>query len=180
MGFNVFLAALGVGAGFLFSRVKNKLLKTSTFLIWLLFIPNTIYLVTDLQYLTSQSVKVEMGLQILLLIQYLVLAVLGVVTYIAGIRPIEKVLLKSKFWKGKAMVVILFLNLLISFAVVLGKIYRAHSWYVISNPLPVIDGSLKILNSSQLLIVCLLFAIVTNLTYFLFRKYLPNNLLFQK
>jgi uncharacterized membrane protein len=54
MSLNILLACLGVLFGLLFVYFKDWWLKIPLFILWLLFVPNTIYLVTDLQHFPRQ------------------------------------------------------------------------------------------------------------------------------
>lgn len=165
MSFNIFLALLGVLFGFLLYYSKNKLLKWLFFLLWLLFVPNTIYLITDLQYLPNQITKLESYNQTIIIIQFILVFLLGITTFLFALYPFEKI--ASKLTNRQTVkTVLFFLNYSIAFGVVLGKIYRVHSWYVFTDPQTVITSSLSLFNSPNILLLVFLFGSLINIIYF--------------
>jgi uncharacterized membrane protein len=54
MSFNVMLALLAVLFGFFFMQAKGKILQYLFGMLWFFFLPNTIYLYTDLQHILQQ------------------------------------------------------------------------------------------------------------------------------
>lgn len=168
---NIFLALLGIILGVAFISIKNKLLKVITFLVWIIYLPNTIYLVTDIQHFFAQWLKVEPALRWLLATQYIILIFLGILTYILGFYLLDKFLSQSKIKKNKTLIICLLIltNYLISFAVTLGKIDRLHSIEAIINPLNVISKSYALLSSSEIILAIFIFGTLINLLYFYFR-----------
>ncbi len=167
MIFNIGLALLGMSFGLIYMNAKSRLLKSIFLVLWFLFLPNTIYMVTDLQYLPSQFIAANLEIQFFLIVQYSFLIVLSIVTYFIGIKPLE-VILKSRFKKDEETrrVITIAANFIIGFAVVLGKVQRTHSWYVFTNPSRVLHDGLTILNSVPLVIAIILFGVLFNLIYF--------------
>jgi len=168
---NVALALLGVIFGFLLLKSKTPPLRIIFFILWFLFVPNTIYLLTDLQYFPEQVVKLEFQYQILLVGQYLLIFLLGITTFLLGLYPLEKILKEHKVKdKNIHKVSIVIMSFLISFAVALGKIQRGSSWEVFTNPKETITGILATLNSSEVMLFVILFGVATSALYFSFRK----------
>ncbi len=175
MGFNLFLAFLGMLFGWLFYWSKKSYLAFIFFVLWILFIPNTIYLITDLEHLYDQWGITEFIPTVLLIIQYLIVAAIGIITFIMSMHPIDKIF--SKFHLKKhpnlRLSILLLVNLFIAFALILGKFERTHSWYVFTNTPRVLDDIQSVLTSPILLSLVFFFAIVINLTYFAFKKIIP-------
>lgn len=165
---NVALASLGFVFALLYLKTKSGVLRIPLFILWFLFLPNTIYLLTDLEHLFAQLPNVDLFGAVVLVIQYTILAALGILTYFAGMMPMEKFFKKSKM-KSYGGVFLIF-NFAIAFAVVLGKIERTHSWYVFTQPLRVVEDITNILMTPVLLVSVILFGILFNLIYFTFRK----------
>lgn len=168
MSWNIFLALVGVFLGFLLN-VKQPILKIVFFILWLLFVPNTIYLLTDIQYLPEQFLKLEFFNQIILFVQYFIVIFLGITTFLLGLSLFEKNLPKNCA-NSKTNMIMFFLNYFIGFAVFLGKIERVNSWSVFTEPQKVIVGSLNILSSEEMLIIILFFGTFANILYFTLRK----------
>ena len=88
---NILLACLGVLFGLLFVYTRNWWLKMPLFILWLLFVPNTIYLVTDLQHFPRQFYAATTWIeQTVLFIQYCLLFAFGIVTYLFGMYPLQR------------------------------------------------------------------------------------------
>lgn len=170
MSFNIALAFAGVLFALFFLRTKG-FLKFLFFILWVLFLPNTIYLATDMQYFLDQFIVADFLLKIILLGQYSLVFILGIITFMVGIKPLEKVL-KYQFKKDKELINIanILINFTIAFAVILGKVERVHSWYVFTDPKRVIESSIKILSSQNLIILIFLIGILINLVFFQFKK----------
>ena len=166
MSENIGLALLGVLSCFLFLKTKKLFFKTIFFIFWLLFVPNTIYLFTDILYLPAQILKVSILYQVGLVIQYLILIILGFITYISSVYPIEVFFEKNKKDKKLTLVFIFLFNFLIAFAVALGKIQRTHSWYIFNDPLRVFTDFYKSLSSFEIMFFVFIFGLVLNILYF--------------
>lgn len=166
---NVGLAIAGVLFGFVFIFAKDKLLKSLSFILWIIFVPNTIYLITDIQYLPGQLAGAGFLDQVMLIGQYLVVIFLGLTTFVYGLLPFEKILPKRRDYELKQILIFLF-NFLIAFGVVLGKIQRTHSIYVFTNPGRVLEDIMANISDTRLILVTLLFGMIFNLIYFSLKK----------
>lgn len=167
MGINLFLAILPVVFAYLAVKQSKYFLSFIFIIAWLLFVPNTIYLVTDLQYLPTQITS-SVVIDLLLTLQYFVLIILGIVTYLYSMRPIVK-LVEKRFKKINRRIfnlLIIIFNFGISFAVLLGKLQRTESWHVLVDPLRVIRDVNTTIHSPTILSIIILFGILVNLVYF--------------
>lgn len=162
---NLLLAFLGVFFGFLFLNVKNKFFKIIYCILWILFIPNTIYLITDIQHIPEQLFNLNFLTQILLVAQYSILFVFGVITFIFGLRPLEKI--------TSNIFIFILANFLIAFAIVLGKTQRTNSWDLLFNPTEVIESTSKLMSPTGIIYI-LIFGIICNVVYFGWRKMRPK------
>src|SRR5258708_33992838 len=81
MVFNIFLAFLGVLFGYLFYFKKLHQVRGVILLFWILFLPNTLYLVTDLQYLPEQLMRSNSINYLFLLAEYFLLFGIGIITF---------------------------------------------------------------------------------------------------
>jgi len=166
MGENVGLALLGVLFCFLFLRTKSILFKIIFFVFWVLFIPNTIYLITDIQHLPKQLSDTESLFKVFLTIQYFILIGLGVVTYIASVYPVEIFFEKNKKDRRYASLFIFLFNFLIAFGVAIGKVQRTNSLDLITNPAQVFTDFYASASSNQIMLFVIIFGLVLNVLYF--------------
>ena len=169
MTVNVLLAFLGVVFGLLFLKFRNIFLKALFFVLWVLFVPNTVYLATDLIHLPEQFFKLDIWGQVVLLAQYLIILIVGVITFLLGLYPLEKI--KSKIRISK-LILLVAANYLIAFGVALGRLQGINSWDMVINPFKVVISSFNILTSSSSLIFIFLFGTFASILYFLLRRFL--------
>ena len=155
MTINVLLAVVPLFLTALFIKENKKWVGVIIFILWLLFVPNTIYLLTDIEYLPRQFSNSNFIFDITLLLQYLTLIILGIYTYLTSMRPIAKLI------KNPNLIIIPF-NFFIAFGVAIGKIQRTESWDVIFNPTRVITDINTTLNSPALILFVILFGILIN------------------
>lgn len=170
MSFNILLACLGLIFGLLFLKQKKYLLKVILFVLWILFLPNTIYLLTDLQHLPRQVFEQSnFFYRLIIFFQYIVLFLFGIFTYIYGLSPIDK-LFKLKNWHNHKLKFFLIgtFNFVIAFGVGMGRIERTHSWYIFTQPARVISDMYALLSSADSVIFVLIFGVICNLLFFAF------------
>src|SRR3989344_9704459 len=96
MAINISLACIALVAGWLMLLLQNKLVRISLGVIWILFSPNTIYMVTDVLHLPSHLMRVPLYAQPLIAIQYVSLFVIGIVTFVLTLYPFEHLLRDRK------------------------------------------------------------------------------------
>lgn len=98
--------------------------------VWLLFLPNSFYLVTDFIHL-FETPRVDIIQDIVMLAQFSVLGfVFGFASLYILHKVYEKYVLKVQLWLGVGVAL-----LLSSFAIYLGRVLRWNSWDVLVNPL---------------------------------------------
>ena len=172
MVYNAFLAMIAVLSGFIFLWLENKYIKIIPGLVWILFLPNTLYIFTDLVHLMHQWNEVDVSLHPVLLLQYLLFELVGVVTFLFGFLPFEQMVSHVRFLKKKKITVFIACNFLIAFGMVLGRVERINSWDIFFVPGKVFNSALRVVTSVDLLALTLLFGLLCNFVYFLFRTIL--------
>lgn len=146
LAWNLFLAWVPVLFAWLFyRRTLNGLLwswqTSSLFAVWLLFLPNAFYLVTDFIHLRTYS-DIGMVYDVVLLATYTIAGfVLGYTSlYMVHLRAMRQYGARGHWIAGVAL-------LLSGFAIYLGRYLRWNSWDVITNPLGLLfDVSDRIVN----------------------------------
>src|ERR1700680_4269379 len=126
MSFNIFLALIAVLFGWLMKKTTGRILQVIYGCVWITFLPNTLYLLTDIIHLFDGLDRAEEIYKFILIFQYLFLLLLGVITYFAAVYPAEKVFIKSMKWNKLAFIIII--NVLVSFGMTLGRVERINSW----------------------------------------------------
>ena len=176
MGFNSYLAVIPVLAGWLFYVTKGKIRKWIFGIIWLAYLPNTIYIITDLQHIPQNWAEVGNFGRIILIFEYIVLEITGILSFIFALYPFEKVLKTSRRIKNKQNTreIIIILNFLIGFGMVLGRIERINSWDILTQIQRVYAACVHVFQVPQLLFLALLYGLTANVIYFTFAKPIIN------
>lgn len=172
MFWNILLAVVGVGFGVLMLKTNIKILKLLWFFLWLIFIPNSIYIVTDLYHLTWILPTVEYVLYPIIFLQFILLIFFGVVTFLIGVYIFEKQLKTLKYSEVYIQFSLILLNFIISFGVMVGRFQRTNSWEVFSHPLRVVNDVLNTVFTIEHILYTLLFGFFCNILYFGLRKYI--------
>lgn len=167
MTYNTLLALIPVLLGRLFYRVKWSFMEIILFLCWLFFVPNTIYLFTDILHFIDQIKVFNLFGVAVLAVQYAILFIAGFLTYVLSLYPVEKKLKLSTL-------PIVGINFLIGFGVVLGRVYRLNSWDILIEIKNVISTVAQTINSPDMLMLSVLFGLFANFMYFLVRKNLTK------
>ena len=170
MIYNCWLAIIAVVLGILALKSKWRVLKVFFGFFWLLFLPNTIYIFTDLEHLIYQWYHVSPSIRILLSLQYLIFEIIGTVTFFIAFTPFERILHTVHFFKHKETIAIIIFNFLVAFGMVLGRVERINSWEVITQPQKVAISAMNVFLSFDLFGLMILFGLFCNFIYFLFRK----------
>ncbi|HLP86561.1 MAG TPA: DUF1361 domain-containing protein [Candidatus Paceibacterota bacterium] len=145
---NVFLAFIPfIISSILLSLSKeNKLSKTIFFIgffLWIIFIPNAPYVVTDFIHLgVSRSVPILYDVM-LLFSSASVALILG----FHSLYHIEQIF-RAKYSARKTSILIVIITLLISFGMYLGRFLRFNSWDIFVNHISLIKNIWKIISQS--------------------------------
>jgi uncharacterized membrane protein len=113
---------------------RNKLLLSLLIITWILFFPNSPYIITDLFHL-GMSNKAPLWFDLVLILSY---AGTGLLLGFISLIDMEKIL-SSFFSKGKIVLIIISFLFLSGFGVYIGRFLRWNSWDVINNPVPLLS-----------------------------------------
>lgn len=167
MSFNVFLAIIPIFFGILMYKTKSGNIRFLAFIIWLLFVPNTVYLLTDPVNLI-RDVKIFSGIYLVIdVFLYLILIPIGIFTYVLSVIYFEKMLNKLK-QKATALPVFV-LNLLIGLGIVLGRVPRLNSWEALTNMNNVAMHILTIIKLPEFIVAVITCSVLCQLIYIKFR-----------
>lgn len=169
MSFNIFLAVVPVVLAYIFIKSQHKPLKVITGILWLLFLPNTIYLFTDMLHILYQWEMVRGWERVVVALQFAILQIVGFVTFILSFRPFEVILKWLRYNEKKKLWATILFNFLIAFGIVLGRVERVNSWDVFVGHERILQAVINIFTSIELIGLTILFGLFCNFFYFLFR-----------
>lgn len=162
MTYNLLLAVIPVLLGWLVYNVKTKIIKVFLFFAWLIFVPNTIYIFTDVLHLAKVINRFNLLADIIIVIQYTLFLIAGYLTFVYSVYPIDKVFKSPK--------IIIILNFIIGFGMVLGRVYRLNSWDFILALGKLLKAITDAASSYEMITLSVLFGLAANLIYFLSKK----------
>jgi uncharacterized membrane protein len=173
---NCIVALLSVGFTYLFLRflrVKSIVVKLIFGLLWLLFLPNTAYLFTDLGHIPYQwNHTASASGRISLFVQYLLMELFAVLIFLYSCLPFEKIVDRVNVFRKKKVLSLMLFNFLVAYGMVLGRFQHINSWLLFTHPLNVVKSAINIFVSFDLLRLTILFGILCSFVYFLFRSFL--------
>jgi uncharacterized membrane protein len=118
----------------------NKWMFAVTFTAWLLFIPNSFYILTDLFHLVESSTT-PMWFDLLLILTF---AWNGLVMGVLSVRQMEKIF--QFFWGRKHELLFLYpVMLLNALGIYIGRYLRFNSWDIITNPFTLLVESFELI-----------------------------------
>ena len=173
MGFNLLLAGIGL---ILTQFVIKARSRTSQFffgILWLLFLPNTIYIVTDIIHLPESLSHTQGVFQVVVIAQYMIFEIVGIASFFYSLFPFEK-LLHKKFPTHNVAIMnsIIVFNFIIAFGLILGRVQRTNSWDVFTNINRVLNDSVRTFSSVELMLYTFLFGLLGNMVYFSLKQFL--------
>jgi uncharacterized membrane protein len=169
MSWNIFLALIGLGFGWLMSKYAKTIYKWFFFFPWLLFIPNSIYVLTDIIHLVVDWPLADFWIKVGLFGEYLLLFSTGLIIYYLSLKLFEKTFLQRHKLKGQYYSIIIGLSILFSFGVFMGRVQRSNSWHVLTKPVKIIQDSWFVLSNFRLMIITILFGLASAGFYLLCR-----------
>lgn len=149
---NVLVALLAVGVALLFLLaeiyVRSRLVRVILGMLWLLFLPQTAYLFTDLGHFGYQwHAVVPAGEHLQLVLQYVLLEGFAVAAFIFAMLPVEPMLDRLRPFKQAKIVWLVLFNFLVGYGVVLGRCGHINSWVLVRRPPEVLRALGDILSS---------------------------------
>lgn len=174
MGFNIVLALIAWVLAYLgFVRKYPTRVRVVLWVLWLLFIPNTVYVLTDIMHFSGQFILMRVDQWFWLILEYSLLYAIGIVSYFGSLYLFEKYLGQQKWARRNhslRIVIVCGLNLLIIIGVMMGRIQRTNSWDVFTQPVRVASDFMRVLTSLEIVFTGLIFWLLTTMLYFLLKK----------
>lgn len=170
MALNLYLAFLPVFFSLFLFKVPSRIIKYTAGLLWFIYLPNSVYVITDLQHLMRQSAMVDAFEKITLFFEYLLFEIIGLIFFLVAFYPLEVILSNLRINGRNRVFVLVLINFFLGFLMSLGEFERVNSWDVFTNPLLVISSTLDLLSSFKLVAFGVSFGLFANFFYFLFRE----------
>lgn len=176
LNWNLFLAwiPLFLSTFILAFNIKSKISIAAIIIVWILFFPNSPYILTDLFHLKARN-TIPIWYDLIVILSY---AWTGLICGFLSLNDIEKLL--SSYSKQRMIngIVVLFL-FMSSFGVYLGRFLRWNSWDVLNNPFglfnDIVVRFISPLEYTKTWGVTLLMGIMLNFMYFTFKLIRSNN-----
>lgn len=150
----------------LFENGKARILL---FVIWLLFLPNSFYIVTDFVHLQKGNPDL-FWFDLILLFSF---ASLGFLFGLLAIQEFKNCFLL--FHSPKVIQSsILFISLLSGFGIYLGRFLRFNSWHILTNPFQLIIDTFQTLLSPEALLFSALYGSFIFITYHIKNHFYGN------
>ena len=127
---NLVLAMIPAVAALLFMRARSRAVQVMWFVIWLLFLPNAPYIVTDFVHLHARA-NVPLWFDIALLLSF---AGTGLLLGYSSLADVQTVLAR-RFGHVASWSAAFIALLLSGFGIYLGRFLRLNSWDAVSNPI---------------------------------------------
>ena len=190
LGFNVFLAYIPLAIIWLLKDLskleyKHKRLTLSLlFILFVLFFPNTFYIITDLIHLNStafytfehQYAPIEYleDLPAYIMLTHILLAIgFGLYAGLESLRQLRSLLISFNFKKVQIEVILLGIIVLSSIGIYIGRFMRFFSWDIIQ--VFRLLGDLFDRMNGFFLGFIVLFTFIQGLLYYLYRALLEQN-----
>lgn len=172
MAWNTLLALLSVMLGWFLIKEKKRIMRLLLTIVWLFFVPNTIYIITDVYHLVEQWAMVY-GIEKLFVIgQYFFFISVGIVTFVISLYFFEYALtrlFKQKISESVTISIITLVNFIIAFGVIVGRVQRTNSWQILTHPMRVYNDIIQTFSSPLLLVAVFVFGVLGNIIYFSIR-----------
>lgn len=123
-------------------KTKGKIILSLIFLLWLIFVPNTIYVLTDMRHITGycpSSYYNVCTLNAWMIFFFFSYAVIGLIAYVFALKSMAAFL--SKKLSIKNYFFIIPVVPLISLGVLLGLLDRWNTWDIFFNPLYILKSA---------------------------------------
>ncbi|SDQ29876.1 Uncharacterized membrane protein [Chryseobacterium soldanellicola] len=176
LNWNLFLAwiPLIISSFLLIFNIKSKISIVFAVIIWILFFPNSPYILTDLFHLKARS-SVPIWYDLVVILSF---AWAGLMCGFVSLLDIEK-LLSNYFKRITINMITIFFLFLSGFGVYLGRFLRWNSWDVLNNPFglfnDIVDRFINPLEHTKTWGVTILMGILLNFMYFMIKMIRKEN-----
>ena len=152
-----------------FKRLKDKALASLLGFLWLMFIPNAAYVITDLRHISSYCPLASRYLvcpeNAWMIIFFFIYASLGFIGFVVLLKKARS-LISEIINLNAAAIFIWAVIPLISLGVLLGLVNRFNSWEIFSQPWLILNSALSYFTNSVLFLDWLAFTVGFYILYY--------------
>ncbi|WP_395053633.1 DUF1361 domain-containing protein [Flavobacterium sp.] len=143
-------------------QIKSNLLLVISFICWLLFLPNSFYIITDLVHIVRSTGN-------LFYLDLIIICSFATIGFLLGLLSLNhfKIFLNSRNLVKYSTYTIPFICILCGFGIYLGRILRYNSWNIISNPFQLFVDLVTVGFTIKSILFTLLFGTFIYLSYLL-------------
>ncbi|MEQ9764176.1 DUF1361 domain-containing protein [Streptococcus jiangjianxini] len=145
---NVFLALVAYDFSYIARVINHKWLQVFLLMGWLLFYPNTFYMLTDVVHMYFVRDILTDQLSFMYFLVYMSSILLALIAGVLSVRYVTN-LLKMRNWLFR-YVFMAILSFVSSLAIHIGRFARLNSWNAITHPSLVIDEIMKVFSYSEI------------------------------
>jgi uncharacterized membrane protein len=150
----------------------KKEITTLLLLIWLAFLPNSFYIITDLVHVVRSGGNL-FYYDLVLISSF---AVTGFFLGLLSLIQVEQLFLKLNFKSKTKSVFVLLICFLNGFGIYIGRVLRFNSWDILSHPIDLFSTLCYELISKETLLFSLHFGIFIYVTYYSYKNTTLNTL----
>lgn len=143
-------------------QMKSNLLLVISFICWLLFLPNSFYIITDLVHIVRSTGN-------LFYLDLIIICSFATIGFLLGLHSLDhfKIFLNSRNLIKSSTYIIPIVCLLCGFGIYLGRILRYNSWNIISNPFQLFSDLVTVAFTIKSILFSILFGTFIYLSYLL-------------
>jgi uncharacterized membrane protein len=149
---------------------SKKIQNTFYAFVWLLFIPNTFYILTDFTHLHFKNIF-QFGLDLLIISSF------SFAGFYLGLLSLYHMhhLTRAKYGNKSGNLFIVIISFLSAFGIYLGRVLRFNSWDIISKPIALFNTSIYALFSLETIIYTFQLGIIILVSYVIFYHWKQKN-----
>lgn len=125
-----------IAYGFSWSRKSLYLVVPVCALIWLVFFPNAPYILTDFQHLSTNVDNAPLWYDVLMLIWF---AWTGLLLGVVSLYFMQEIVTRT-FGRTTGWLFAIFVTILSSIGIFLGRFYQWNSWDILGDPMPIANN----------------------------------------
>lgn len=158
---NLFLAWVPLAIALSIRKIKNRVTQALVVLLWLAFLPNSPYLITDLIHLNERHISANWSDAMILFIA----ALTGLSAGIVSLRMVHQ-WLRSQAGNSISQLAMAAIFILTGYGIFMGRIQRWNSWDLATRPMAVISDGLAHVNNPQAIYITATFSCFMAIVYY--------------
>jgi uncharacterized membrane protein len=146
MLWNIALALVSVCAGYYLIKVRGMVMRILLVVAWILFVPNCLYLVTDIVHVIHQFGTISRATDVYLVLWYTIVISIGVYAHLWSMLFMISFMERQMRIASRDILQLgLLMQIAIGLGMMLGRVGRLNSWDVLTRPYIVITHTVSLL-----------------------------------